>query len=138
MKDKLDALKNILKLALKTKSVRVYKDGRIIVNFSYDPMQLPAKASLLHELQSRIQKAVRNITEIEYRITTTKIEPSSSHSTYEKVLENSTVSTAEVKRLMKYFVKKDKGPFYRSSYAKVTLILTPPSAAIFADSLMKS
>ena len=109
MKDRLNALKDVLKLALKTKSIRVYKDGRIVVNFSYAPMQMPAKISLLHELQSNVQKAVRNITEIEYKIIVTKTEPSASYSTYEKVLDNSAVSVTEVKRLMKYFVKKDKG-----------------------------
>jgi hypothetical protein len=136
MKDELNALKDILKLALKTKSIRIYKDGRIIVNFNYRPLQMPAKFTLLQKLQSEVLKTIRNITELEYRVVVVKTEPGSSYSTYMRVLENSIVSIATIKHLMRYFVKNAKGVFIRSSYAKVTFVFTPSSAEAFADFVM--
>lgn len=132
MNSKIKEVKEILKITLNTKHVKIYKNGNIVVTFKYRPQQMSSKFSNTEILKDKVRESVRRVVNLPYKIHTVEKKPIANHALYVRALKAPCpyVKQAELKSLLGYFTDNR-----RTSFKSIMITLTPPSPEAFYDAL---
>lgn len=139
MKEKIDQFKKLLQLSLNQKSIKVFRDGHIIIIYRYKPKQI-----LVHNYSSTIFEEnlidkLKAITNIKYKIIKLQKEPSFCYNTYVKLISSSSATSRDkIKSFLNYFEKDKNNDWLKTSYKEITVNLIPSSKEDFQNFLLTS
>lgn len=127
IKDKLNQLKKLIQLSINHKSVKVYKDGKIIITLRFKPNEMLVTDNLkLEKTQLDITKKIEAIINTKYRIIKMQKEPSFCYNTYVRLISSSSATSKDrLKSFLNYFEKQNDNTFKKKSYQQVTLNFEP-------------
>jgi hypothetical protein len=139
VKEKIDQFKKLLQLSLNQKSIKVFRDGHIIITYRYKPKQI-----LVHNYSSTIFEEnlidkLKAITNIKYKIIKLQKEPSFCYNTYVKLISSSSATSRDkIKSFLNYFEKDKNNDWLKTSYKEITVNLIPSSKEDFQNFLLTS
>ena len=136
MKQKIDEFKKLLQLSLNQKSIKVFKDGHIIITYRFKPKEfLISNREITFE--TNLLKKLEAITSIKYKIIKLQKEPSFCYNIYVRLISSSSATSRDkLKSFLNYFEKDEKNDWVKTSYKEVTINLTPSSKEDFENFLL--
>lgn len=137
MKETIESFRNLLQMAIKQKSIKIFADGRILIIYRYKPDELKTSAIHIEQLQEKLIKKLKAITNINYTITKLQKEPSLCYNTYVRLISTSSAASQDkLKSFLKYFRKDENNNFIKTSYKEVTVNLSPSSKEDFINFIL--
>ena len=138
MKQKIDEFKKLLQLSLNQKSIKVFKDGHIIITYRFKPKEFLISNNNINFEENLIVK-LKAITDIKYKIIKLQKEPSFCYNTYVKLISSSSATSRDkIKSFLNYFEKDKNNDWVKTSYKEITLNLIPSSKENFQNFLLKN
>jgi hypothetical protein len=138
VKQKIDEFKKLLQLSLNQKSIKVFKDGHIIITYRFKPKEFLISNNNIDFEENLIVK-LKAITDIKYKIIKLQKEPSFCYNTYVKLISSSSATSRDkIKSFLNYFEKDKNNDWVKTSYKEITLNLIPSSKENFQNFLLKN
>jgi len=138
VKQKIDEFKKLLQLSLNQKSIKVFKDGHIIITYRFKPKEFLISNNNINFEENLIVK-LKAITDIKYKIIKLQKEPSFCYNTYVKLISSSSATSRDkIKSFLNYFEKDKNNDWVKTSYKEITLNLIPSSKENFQNFLLKN
>ena len=137
MKEKIDQFKKLLQLSLNQKSIKVFRDGHIIITYRFKPKQLLVGENTSSTLEKNLIDKLKAITNIKYKIIKLQKEPSFCYNTYVKLISSSSATSRDkIKSFLNYFEKDQNNDWLKTSYKEITLNLIPSTKEEFENFLL--
>lgn len=135
MKQKIDEFKKLLQLSLNQKSIKIFRDGHIIIIYRFKPNEfLTNKPSTL---EVDLLAKLKAISGIKYKIIKLQKEPSFCYNTYVKLISSSSATSRDkIKSFLYYFKKDEHGNWIKTSYKEITINLIPSTKEDFLNFIL--
>lgn len=128
IKQKLANIKRLIQQITKQKTVKISKDGKIVIvlRFKSDELKVNDK-NQLDKIQENIIKKISSVVNTKYKISTLQKEPAFCYNTYVRLLNiSSQASQDKLKKNIKHFrFDESTKKFEKISYSEITITLTP-------------